>query len=200
MTSSIDSAARDRDRERLLQIVKKRGLIHFEQPRQLSSGEMSRDFVDAKRALARGADLGLACQVIADSLEAIGVGYDAVGGLTLGADQFAHGVAMHRGDATEWFVVRKRPKGRGTDQLVEGAELAVGTRVLLVDDVVTTGGSIQKAYHQVKGTGAEVVAAMTLVDRGEVARRFFEGVGVPYEPVFTYRDLGIEPIGISSPG
>ena len=69
---------------------------------------------------------------------------------------------------------------------------------LLVDDIVTTGGSIQQAYHQVNGTGSTVVAASTLVDRGEVAGRFFESIGVPYVPVFTYRDLDIDPVGVGS--
>jgi orotate phosphoribosyltransferase len=133
--------------------------------------------------------------VIADSITLLGVDYTAVGGLTLGADQFAHGIAMYLADDREWFVVRKQAKGRGTNQLVEGAELSETSRVLLVDDIVTTGGSIQQAYHQVRGTGAEIVAAVTLVDRGEVARAFFEGVRVPYRPVFTYHDLGIRPVG-----
>ncbi|MCZ7627895.1 MAG: phosphoribosyltransferase family protein [Microthrixaceae bacterium] len=124
-----------------------------------------------------------------------GIGFDAVGGLTLGADQFSHGVAACLDDDHEWFVVRKKPKGRGTDQLVEGAVLGPGTRVLLVDDVVTTGGSIRQAYRHVVDTGAVVVAAVTLVDRGEVAASFFAAEEVVYRPVFTYRDLGIEPVG-----
>lgn len=182
-------------RERLLEIVRGRALTRFEQPRQLASGEFSTDFVDAKRGLCRGVDLRLACGVIADMVSGAGIGFDAVGGLTLGADQFSHGVAMHLGDDHEWFVVRKKAKGRGTDQLVEGAVLGAGTRVLLVDDIVTTGGSIQQAYRDVVATEATVVAAVTLVDRGEVASLFFDGQGVAYLPVFTYRDLGIEPVG-----
>ncbi|MGI9577775.1 MAG: orotate phosphoribosyltransferase [Microthrixaceae bacterium] len=185
----------DTRRAQLLEVVRDLGLIQFDEPRQLSSGEMSRDFIDAKRALAAGADLHLACGVIADSISAMGIEFDAVGGLTLGADQFSHGVATWLADDTEWFVIRKKPKGRGTDQLVEGARLGTGTRVFLVDDVVTTGGSIQQAHHNVIDTGATVVAASTLVDRGEVAAAFFAEHGVPYSPVFTYGDLGIEPVG-----
>ena len=184
------------DRERLLAVVKERGLIQFEEPRQLSSGELSRDFIDAKHALSRGEDLRLACKVIADSVAAAGIEFDAVGGLTLGADQFAHGIVTHLDDDREWFVVRKQPKGRGTNQVVEGATLDTGTRVLLVDDIVTTGGSIQKAHDQVVATGALVVAAVTVVDRSDVASRYFAERSVPYLPVFTYRDLGIVPIGV----
>jgi orotate phosphoribosyltransferase len=194
MTSSTDGAS-PTDRDRLLGIVRERGLKQFDQPRELASGELSRDFIDAKAALSRGSDLRLACAVIAAAVADAGIDFDAVGGLTLGADQFSHGVACHLGDHHEWFVVRKQPKGRGTDQLVEGATLGPGRRALLVDDIVTTGGSIRTAHERVVATGATVVAAVTLVDRNDVAARFFAEQGVPYLPVFTYRDLGIVAVG-----
>jgi orotate phosphoribosyltransferase len=98
----------------------------------------------------------------------------------------------------EWFVVRKERKGRGTNQLIEGASVGRGTRVLLVDDVVSTGGSIQQAFHALEEVGATVVAAVTLVDRGKVAGRFFEALDVPYFPLLTYEDLGIPPVGDGS--
>lgn len=186
------------DRDRLLDIVKERALIQFDEPRELSSGELSRDFIDAKAGLSRGADLHLACTVIARSVTDAGIEFDAVGGLTLGADQFSHGIAAVLADHREWFVVRKQPKGRGTDQLVEGAKLGPGSRVLLVDDIVTTGGSIQVAHQRVVDTGATVVAAVTLVDRSDIAGAYFAERDVPYLPVFTYRDLGIVPVGVSA--
>jgi orotate phosphoribosyltransferase len=157
---------------------------------------MSRDFIDAKFGLSRGADLNLACKVIVDELAEAGIAFDAIGGLTLGADQFAHGVVTHLGDDREWFVVRKQAKGRGTNQLVEGAKLNNSTRVVLVDDIVTTGGSIQKAYEQVLETGAQVVAAVTMVDRSDIAASYFFERSVPYLPVFTYHHLGILPVGM----
>ena len=194
-STSPDRAEHDERRLRLLDVVRERGLIQFPEPRELASGELSCDFIDGKHALSRGRDLRLACRVIADSVTFLGIDYTAVGGLTLGADQFAHGIAAYLADDREWFVVRKQAKGRGTNKLVEGAKLSETSRVLLVDDIVTTGGSIQQAYDQVRDTGAEIVAAVTLVDRGDVARAFFERVSVPYQPVFTYRDLGIRPVG-----
>ena len=178
-------------REALIEIVRQRGLLQLPEPVVLASGELSRDFVDVKAALARGDDLRVACEAM---IETVGsVDFDTVGGLTMGADKFAHVVAVLANK--EWFVVRKEPKGRGTDKLVEGATIGPGTRVLLVEDAVTTGGSIEKAFGVVTGLGAEVVAAVTLVDRGDVAAGFFEKAGVPYFPVVTYRDLGIEPVG-----
>ncbi len=199
MTDTADRTLTE-DRERLLAVVRERGLIQFDEPRELSSGELSRDFIDAKAALSRGTDLRLACSVIAASVAAAGIGWDAVGGLTLGADHFSHGIAAVLADDHEWFVVRKQPKGRGTDQLVEGAKLGSGSRVLLVDDVVTTGGSIRTAHERVVATGASVVAAVTLVDRSDIAAAYFAEQGVPYLPVFTYRDLGIVPVGTGADG
>lgn len=171
--------------------MREHGLLRLGKPVVLASGERSRDFIDGKVALARGEDLRVACETLIESLE--GIDFDAVGGLTMGADQFAHVVAVLAD--REWFVVRKELKGRGTNKLVEGAQLTSSTRVLLVDDVVTTGGSIQQAHEAISALGATIVAAVTLVDRGEVAARFFEEKGVPYFPLVTYRDLGIEPVG-----
>jgi orotate phosphoribosyltransferase len=180
-------------RSQVRDIVLGKGYLRLDEPIQLRSGEWSRDFIDAKRALADGADLELACRALVELLAEQGIDFDAVGGLTLGADQFAHGTAIV--GRKRWFVVRKEPKGRGTNQLVEGAWLDAGVRVVLVDDVVTTGGSIRQAWSHVADTGARIVAAVTLVDRGDTAATFFADVGVPYLSLLTYRDLGIEPVG-----
>jgi orotate phosphoribosyltransferase len=176
---------------RVLDVVRERGLLRLPEPVRLSSGELSRDFVDGKAALSRGEDLERASRALLAGVA--GTAFDAVGGLTMGADQFAHVMAVLAG--AEWFVVRKEPKGRGTNKLVEGARIGAGTRVLLVDDVVTTGGSIVKAFDAITAVGATVVAAVTLVDRGEAATRYFAELGVPYAPLLTYRDLGIDPVG-----
>ena len=178
-------------RQRVIEIVREHGLLRLPAPVELASGELSREFIDGKAALASGAHLRLACEELLHSLGTID--FDAVGGLTMGADQFAHVVAVLADKS--WFVVRKEPKGRGTNKLIEGAKVGRGTRVVLVDDVVTTGGSIQKAYNAIIDVGAEVVAAVTLVDRGEVAARFFEQLAIPYFPLVTYGDLEIEPVG-----
>jgi len=176
-------------RNAVLAIVKDRGLSYSEEPLQLASGELSHDFIDGKAAFKRGRDLGTAGQAILELAQELGIEFDAVGGMTLGADHLAH-IVSYLADR-EWFTVRKAAKGRGTNKRVEGAELSAGARVLIVDDVITTGGSIRDAYEEVGRTGAEVVGAITLVDRGETAGRFFAMVGVPYGSLVTYRDLGI---------
>lgn len=153
---------------------------------------MSSEFVDGKEALADWADLELACRAIVGAVKAAGIDFDASGGLTMGADALAVGVAAVA--RCRWFFVRKEPKGRGTGRLIEGARLGTGDRVLLVEDVVTTGGSIMKAHDAVAATGADVVAAATVVDRGDRATERFAAVGVPYFPLLGYADLGIDPI------
>jgi len=159
---------------------------------RLASGAWSSDFVDGKEALAAWCDLRIACEEITETVRGAGHHFDAVGGLTMGADALAVGIAAV--SDTRWFFVRKEPKQRGTRRWVEGAQIGPGERILLVDDVVTTGGSILKALDVVAQTGAETVAAVTLIDRGELARPQFEARGIDYFPMATYESLGIEPV------
>lgn len=179
-------------RAALLDLLINRGLIRLDEPVELSSGARSRYFLDGKRALAAGRDLTLACQCMADLAAGAGIAYDAVGGLTLGADQFAHGIAMV--DDAEWFVVRKKPKGRGTDRYVEGADLD-GKRVLLVDDVITTGGSSLIARERIVAEGGTVVLATTLIARSDEPAERFGTESIAFLPLFTYEDLGIPAVG-----
>ncbi len=178
--------------EAIVELIRTKAYLRLAEPIQLASGAMSHDFVDVKRGLARGSDLAAVCRAMVDLAASRGVEFDAVGGLTMGADQFAHGVAVVADK--DWFVIRKEPKGRGTNKLVEGADLVPGVRVLLVEDAVTTGGSALKALQAVRAEGAEVVLAVTVVDRGEQATASFAAEGVPYASLVTYRDLHIEPV------
>lgn len=191
MASSLPDTSAARKAE-LLELLVNRGLIRLDEPVELSSGARSRYFLDGKKALAAGRDLTLACQCMADLAAEAGIAFDAVGGLTLGADQFAHGIAMV--DDAEWFVVRKQPKGRGTDRYVEGADLD-GKKVLLVDDVITSGGSSLVARERIVAEGGEVVLATTLVSRSDEPFERFGAAGVTFIPLFTYEDLGIPAVG-----
>ena len=94
----------------------------------------------------------------------------------------------------EWFIVRKKAKGRGTAKRVEGAELNADSKVLVVEDVVSTGGSLLQAIDAIEETGAEVVAATTLIDRGDLTAPVLAERGIAYFPLATYADLGLEPI------
>jgi orotate phosphoribosyltransferase len=190
---STDPATLAELQRALVAIVKAHGLERRAEPFTLTSGEISHDYMDGKKALARGDHLRQACQAIIALAAAEGAEFDAVGGMTLGADSFSHGIAVLTGKP--WFVVRKQAKEHGTSQRIEGAALEAGTRVLLIDDVATTGGSILAALDAVQAAGATVTLAVTLVDRGEQTAPKFAAQGVAYRPLLTYRDLGIEPVG-----
>lgn len=153
---------------------------------------MSSDFIDGKVALAEWRDLQTACKAIVETVAADGHRFDAVGGLTLGADALAVGIAAVTDSS--WFFVRKEPKKRGTNKLIEGAPIGPGDTVLLVDDVVTTGGSILKALDAISQTGAKTVAAVTLVDRSGIACEEFQRRGIAYYPMATYESFGIDPV------
>ena len=180
-------------REQLRDIVRRTGaLLRLDHEIQLASGEMSRDFIDGKLAVAHPDHLDVAGAAMLAAAHEAQVTFEAVGGLVLGAVPYTFAVASKA--RVEWFLVRKESKGRGTDRLTEGAAIG-GRPVMVVDDVVTTGGSIQLACERIEDAGAHVVFAATLVDRGDVARRYFEDKQIPYAPMLTYRDLDIAPVG-----
>ena len=176
-------------RKSIADLVRRTGYERREEPFQLTSGGWSHDYVDGKFAVAAGADLERASRAV---IELVGEPFDAVGGPTMGADALAHGVAVVGGCA--WFSVRKEPKGHGRGAWVEGARLAPGSRVVMVEDVVSTGASLLRAAERVTELGAVIVAATALLDRSpRVAERFGEA-GVRWEPLITWADLGIEPL------
>jgi orotate phosphoribosyltransferase len=94
-----------------------------------------------------------------------------------------------------WYSVRKVTKEHGAGRRVEGATVGAGVRVVVIEDTVSTGRSLLDAYEVVRATGAEVVAASTLLDRGDVMTARMAELGVPYLPVLKYSDVGLEPLG-----
>jgi len=185
-------------RDQLRQLVLARGYERRSEPFALSAGGMSNDYVDMRRAVARGADLRIAALAVADALARRGVEFDAIGGMTMGADPVAHAVALLTDRA--WYSVRKAVKEHGRRQRIEGMPVGPGVRVVVIDDTVSTGKSLFDAFEVVRDCGAEVVAACTLLDRGELVAPRFRSLGVEYVAVLTYRDLGIEPIGTDGNG
>ena len=179
-------------RQDLLRILKQRGHRKLDEPIRLASGAWSSDFVDGKEALAEWRHLKLACEAIVEAVTADGHSFNVAGGLTMGADALSVGIAAV--SDCRWFFIRKEAKQRGTRRWVEGAQIGPGDRVLLVEDVVTTGGSIFKALDIVDQTGAQTVAAVTLVDRSGLAGPQFEQRGIAYYPMATYESLGIDPV------
>ena len=173
-------------------LIRTRGYEHREKPFTLASGQLSHDYIDGKVAVDTGERLTIVSRAIADLAAGHGIEFDAVGGLTMGADPLALGVAMVTGKA--WFSVRKEQKQRGREQWIEGTRLQPGDRVLLVDDVISTGGSTAQAFDRVTAIGAVVTGVIPMVDRGDVAAKLFAERNVPFVALVSYADLGIDPI------
>jgi orotate phosphoribosyltransferase len=160
---SIDATTR----RELAELVKARGYEYRAEPFQLTSGGTSHDYVDGKHAVASGRDLRTVAEA---AIAAVEVAFDAVGGPTMGADALAHAMALLTGAG--WFSIRKEPKGHGRNAWVEGTRLADGQRVVVVEDVVSTGGSLLKGVDRLRELGVEVVAATAILDRSpRVAER-----------------------------
>jgi orotate phosphoribosyltransferase len=192
MSTDIDSDRLFVLRGELRELIARYGHERRSEPFKLSSAGWSYDYVDVKRAISSGSRLRLVGQAIAELASSSGVAFDAVGGMTMGADPIALAVAIESG--AEWFSVRKEPKRHGKQKRIEGAELADDAKILLVEDVTTTGRSIVAALSALEEIGARVVMASPLVDRGEITRPSFESKGIRYEPLLTYADLGIDPV------
>ena len=134
-------------------------------------------------------------EVCHQAIVATGWSPDRVGGMTLGADPVAYAIACQaarRGCAIDAFTVRKTAKAHGTQRRIEGC-LAVGARAVVVDDSVTTGGSLLAAARAVEDFGAEVVGLVALVDREEGARELLGEAGYDFRPVFTAGELLADP-------
>lgn len=126
-----------------------------------------------------------------EAIDAAGLEPDAVGGLTMGADPVAYAIASEswrRGTPVHAFSVRKRPKRHGRGQLIEGC-FEPGARVVVVEDVITTGGSALQAMEAVRSENGEVVGLLALVDREEGGRATLEEAGLPVLVLYTARDL-----------
>jgi orotate phosphoribosyltransferase len=154
----------------------------------LTSGRTAAYYVDAKRAILRPAGFAALAELVAGYAREWGA--TAVGGLTMGADAPAC-AALAGGADVKAFFVRKETKQHGLQRQVEGPPLDAGDRCLIVEDVVTTGGSTVQAIEAVRGAGHEICGVITVLDRlagGAEAIRRAAG-GAPYEPLATIDEV-----------
>lgn len=138
---------------------------------KLVSGAMSRFYFNCKRVTLDPEGQVLIGQLVFDLVKDLGI--QGIGGLTLGADPIANAVAYTswlRGKPIQAFVVRKAPKEHGIPARLEG-NVREGDRVVVVDDVITTGGSTLQAIRACKASGLQVLRAVVLVDRQEMNGR-----------------------------
>jgi orotate phosphoribosyltransferase len=147
-------------RERLIAELREHALVIGRVT--LSSGAEADYYVDAKRATLRPAGFTAMGELVA--AEARLRGATAVGGLTMGADPVAC-AALAAGADVKAFFVRKERKQHGLQRWVEGPPLDAGDRCLIVEDVVTTGGSTLQAIERVRAEGLEIVGVVSVLDR-----------------------------------
>jgi orotate phosphoribosyltransferase len=157
----------------------------------LASGHEADYYVDLRRITLDGSAAPMVGEVLLALTDDLA--YDAVGGLTLGADPVAAAmlhVAATRGRLLDAFVVRKSEKQHGMQRRIEGPPVA-GRRVLAVEDTATTGDSVLTAVEALRDAGADVVGVAVLVDRDTGAREKVEAQGLRYRFAFGLDDLGL---------
>lgn len=159
----------------------------------LASGRKAKYYLDGKQVTLQSTSLRLISQGFLDLLKDIE--FDAVGGMSIGADPIIAGVltvAGEQGRALDGFLVRKESKGHGTNRFIEGP-LQPGMKVAVLEDVVTTGGSSLLAVERIREFGAEPVVVASIIDRMEGGRENFEKAGLVFRSLLTIQDFGLEP-------
>ena len=179
-------------RERLIEIIKTRS---FQSGKEitLASGRTSTYYFNMKPTMLDAEGAHLIATLILDAIK----DWDAelIGGLEMGAVPLAAAVAavsQSAGRPVNAFFVRKQAKEHGTKSLIEGlpmGETLKGKRVVVVEDVTTTGGSAIKAAETLRAEGAEVVGVVTVVDRQEGAEDAFIEAGLKLTPILTLEDF-----------
>ena len=188
--STLEDTARRRDR--LIEIIKTRS---FQSGKEvtLASGRTSTYYFNMKPTMLDAEGAHLIATLILDSISDLDA--DLVGGLEMGAVPIATAVAavsQTHGKPIAAFFVRKQPKDHGTRSLVEGlanGESLKGKKVVIVEDVTTTGGSAIKAAETVRSEGADVVGVVTVVDRHEGAADAFAAASLTLTPILTLADF-----------
>jgi orotate phosphoribosyltransferase len=160
----------------------------------LASGKKATYYLDGKQVTLDPNGARLIAEGILDLLGQEGMP-EAVGGMAIGADPITAAVVTMsavRGTPITGFMVRKEAKGHGTNQYVEGP-VQPGQRAVIVEDVVTTGGSSLAAIERVKAFGLKVVRVVAIIDRMEGGAQAFAQLGIPFSSLLTICDFGIQP-------
>jgi len=179
----IDHTASFPARERLTSLLAERSARRGQFT--LSSGRVSTLYIDARITTMSPQGLSLIGPLGLEELAAAGWHPQSIGGLTLGADPISCAISYASSNTVSpirAFTVRKTPKTHGTSKLIEGAFMA-GDRVVIIEDVITTGGSALKAIEAVRGEGAVILGLLALVDREEGGKEAIEREGVDVRAV-----------------
>ena len=173
-------------KKRLIELVIEKAFKYSEEPVfKLVSGRVSSYYFNCKAVALHPEGMHLIGNLMFEMTKDLGI--KGIGGLTLGADPIAYAVAYTsflKGNPIEAFIVRKTPKSHGTMQLIEG-NVRKGDRVVIVDDVITTGKSTIEAITKAKEEGIEVVKVIAFIDRQEGGREAIEALGYKVDSVIT---------------
>jgi len=156
----------------------------------LSSGAVSDFYIDLRLLTLNPRGAYLVANLFAALLAS--TDFDAIGGLTMGADPIVGAFCYHaylNRQLINGFIIRKSAKEHGTRKSIEGPAIAADSRVVIVDDVVTSGASIATAYQAVSDRGAIVVKALAVVDREEGAAERVSRLGIDYAAIFTRSEI-----------
>jgi len=180
-------------KKRLIEIVLERTFRFSEKPTfKLASGKMSSYYFNCKPTTLNPEGMHLVGALMYDMIRSRkSWKVKGIGGLTLGADPISNAIAYtsyRKDDPLESFVVRKEPKKHGTMLWVEG-NVTKGDKVIIVEDVVTTGGSTIKAIDRAKKCGLNVLGVVVLIDRQEGGREAVEKKGVPVKVLLTRAEI-----------
>ncbi len=175
-------------KDNLLELIKERSYRKGEF--KLSSGKTSEHYVNCKPVTLSGKGLALVSPLLYEWVEEDSV---AVAGLTLGADPLVTGVAliawMYEERVLDSLIIRKEPKGHGTGAWIEGPLPPKGSKVTVLEDVITTGGSAIKAAQKVQEAGYVVDRIVSIVDRQEGGERAIIDSGYKSFSLFKLEDI-----------
>lgn len=177
------------DRQALIDLIRAQALKFGDFT--LASGKKASFYLDCRKVTldGRGANL-----IGAGMLAMLDDDYpDAVGGMAIGADPITGAIITLSGQSSRplrGFIVRKEAKQHGTGRAVEGPVQA-GDRVVIVEDVITTGGSALQAIEHARAAGLQVIGALAIIDRLAGGAEAFAAIGVPLRSLLTIADLGI---------
>ena len=176
-----------RKREKLLTIIRRQSLLQNRDFR-LASGGSSNFFFDMKRTMFHPEGASLVTDLLFDALKE--EDFDYIGGLETGAIPIVAALCVRSWPEKpiRGFFVRKEVKGHGTDQRVDGL-LERGSKVILVEDVTTTGGSAMQAVNEAQQYECAILKVISVVDRLEGAEENFRAAGIKFEALFTWRDF-----------
>ena len=181
------------EKKRLVELIRERAYKETEKPEiTLASGKKSRFYFNLKKVTCFSEGQYLTGTLIYDKIQELGLDPDGIGGLTMGADPISYATAYtfhQQGRSIESFAIRKEPKEHGAGLQIEGS-VNEGDRVIITEDVVTTGGSTIKAINIAREHGLSVLCVITLLDRCEEnGRQNIEAQGVPVHSILTIDDF-----------